>query len=134
MRQVKVSRLELLKKLKDNRDSHRKEYKRARQVYEKAVIKELEDWLENAKLKGHFPRKHNSKIVRPDNHEVEYNEAIAMAEMSVDEYLTLDQMEFRQFVLDQWAWKDSLMTSMNSSHSYLSRQRAEQYLQDEGIE
>ena len=51
----------------------------------------------------HFPM--------PTDNTESYKRAIRMVEMSVDRVIELEQHEFDQYVLDNWAWKDAFMRS-----------------------
>lgn len=57
----------------------------------------------------------NSLIVSevlPTSHLDEYDEVIAMMEMSVDETISLDSSAFQQYVLDNWTWKKNFIGSV----------------------
>ena len=51
----------------------------------------------------------------PHDHSAEYDRAIKMVEMSVDENLELTEPEFAQLVMDDWGWKQQF-TASNSRY------------------
>lgn len=109
MKTVKVRREELLEKLKENRTNHRAVFERAIVVFKKKVVEELEDHLERAKKGERVPR--HSQLTQPMDQTREYDQAIAMLEMSVDDEISITSSEFRCFVLDMWSWKGQFATS-----------------------
>jgi hypothetical protein len=114
MHSVKVNRVELLSKIKANRDGHRAIFLKAQKGYRLEMIAELEKRLAEAR--------HGKKIVRwmglpkPQDHTEDYDTVIAMLEMSVDETLEIDYSLFQQYVLDRWSWKVE-SDALNLSHS-----------------
>ena len=114
MRQVKVSKTELLGILKKNREEHREIFLEAQDNYRKMFIAELDSLLEEAKSGKRIRRM--IKLVEPMDQTKEYDRAIRMLEMSVDTTIELDEMQFRQLVMDDWTWKDQFLVA-NSSYS-----------------
>lgn len=109
MQTVKVKKEELLEKVKENRANHRLVFEQALVVYKKKVIEELEDYLTKAKAGERVPRM--SQLTQPMDQTREYDQAIAMLEMSVDDEIEITSDEFRCFVLDRWHWKGQFATS-----------------------
>lgn len=109
---VRIRRAELLVKLEQNRDGHRAVFEAAIEGYHQAVITALENALEEAKA----GKKYRADIWLPEpaDHTADYDRAIAMLEMSLDEELELTAQEFAQYALDDWGWKrDFLATTSN---------------------
>jgi len=48
---------------------------------------------------------------KPENHAKDYQAVIKMIEMEVEDVIELDEHEFRQYVLNDWNWKDEFLTS-----------------------
>lgn len=99
MDEVKVTRLDLLSKLRANREAHVKIYNDAMDgyfvslaKYVKKLEKQVEDRKEIKSVSFDIPRSHVD----------EYDEAIAMLEMSVDNEIVLNKREFNNYVLDKW--------------------------------
>jgi hypothetical protein len=104
-----VNRLDLLKKLQDNRDQHEQIYTLAVQGYIEAVTQELKDKLQAVKDGDDISR--HLTNVKPENHLDDYDEVIGMMSMNIESEVTLDQSLFRQYVMDQWNWKQQFVTS-----------------------
>ena len=100
MNEVKVSKDELLKTLKANKESHVQIYNDAlegvRVEYKKLLQKEMD------KLDAGKEVKSSVSVSMPRNHEEEYEEVIQMLEMSVETEITLSRHEFKNYVQDQW--------------------------------
>lgn len=103
MDDVKVKRVELLAKIKENRNKHRDLFLKAQEGYRELMIEALDQMLQDAK---------NGKQIRravtmpePIDHTDDYDNAIAMLEMSVDDEVMIDAMSFSQYVRDNWSWK-----------------------------
>jgi len=111
MRIVRLKRIELLKKVKVNRANHRAVFEKALEGYRKAVIKELEKMLEEAK-KGLRIRR-AVMLVEPIDQRREYDRIIKMLEMSMDDIVELDEKEFSQYVMDDWSWKAHFLETTN---------------------
>lgn len=109
-RSVNVSRVELLFKLRENLELHRREYAEAVLEYRARLEEDLAIALKKVKkvdaadtekvLKGF-----NFCISFPQNHEKDYVEVIEMLEMSVDENINLDSESFRAYIKNEWSWK-----------------------------
>jgi hypothetical protein len=105
---VRVEKAELLKKLRENRETHIAEFNKATDAFEEAVIIDLKDYLKRAK-KGDIV---NSIVFnRPTSHEEEYTTVIEMLEFGIDDYVDLSQWEFKTYVQDQWNWKEDFNTT-----------------------
>jgi len=116
MNKVNVKKADLLEKLKLNRGNHHNIFLEAQEGYRKAVIAELDRMLEDAR-KGRKIRRHIS-LPEPHDHTKDYDVAIKMVEMSVDESICLSMHDFQNFVLDVWDWSESFSsTSMSYSSS-----------------
>lgn len=105
MNSVKVNRVELLNTISKNRDTHRNTFLEAQKGFREEVIKALDKMLDNAR-KG---IKYSQSVGLPEPQDMtkEYDCAIAMLKMSVDEVIEIDEHEFKQYVLDQWVWKQN---------------------------
>jgi len=110
MYNVTVFRTELLKKIKHNRGAHHDLFLKAQVGYRKEVIEELDKMLEDARNGKNIRR--TISLPEPIDHTKDYDMIIAMLEMSVDEKIMIDNNQFNQYVLDDWAWKQ-LATATN---------------------
>ena len=107
---VTVKRLDLLTRIKKNRDAHRDLFLKAQKGYRKAVIKELDQMLQDAK-EGK-PIRRAIQLPEPEDHTADYDRIIDMLEMSIHSTLQIAEHEFDQYVRDNWAWK-AMATSTN---------------------
>ena len=113
MREVTVKRLELLEKVKANKEAHRELFFKAQEGFKKAVLEGLEKSLEDARSGKRF--NNFWQLLEPIDQTAEYNRTIAMLEMSVDDTITLTSQEFDCYVMDNWNWKHNV-TVRNSSY------------------
>lgn len=109
MEVVKVKKSELLAKLRHNRSEHREVFDEASGVFRKEVIKMLDQRLADAKAGKRI--KLRIELVQPMDQTAEYDQAIAMCEMSVDDEIELSHENFRNYVLDRWHWRDQFLAS-----------------------
>lgn len=113
MNEIKVKKSDLLIKLKENKKNHRKMFEAALEGYRQTAIEELEKRLDDAK-KGKridiYVRLHE-----PVDQTNDYDRAIAMLEMDINDTVELDANEFSQYVLDDWSWKQQF-TASNSAY------------------
>jgi hypothetical protein len=105
MRTVIVDRDEFIDRVRANRDTHRAVFEHALDGYRARLISELERRLRDLR-KG---RSVDQRIAlpEPEDHTDDYDRVLAMAEMSVEETIELDESEFAMYVMDQWRWKQS---------------------------
>lgn len=96
---VTVSKTELITKLKANRESHSQLFKDALEGYFVEVAKKLD--AARAKIKAGKTIQHLNFPV-PVDHTKQYDEALVMLEMSVDDEIELRRAEFNNYILDQW--------------------------------
>lgn len=109
---VRVYTTELLNKLQKNMLKHVDEFNKAMAQFRIDVIEEMKENLDVAQNGGVLRlmlQKHNNP---PRSYEHEYKKAIAKYEMSVDETVYLDDVQFQQFVLDIWQWSNSTSNSL----------------------
>lgn len=114
MREVNVKRLELLEKVKINREAHRGLFLKAQEGFKKAVLEALEKSLDDARSGKRF--NNFWQLPEPIDQTAEYDRTIAMLEMSVDETITLTSQEFDCYVMDNWNWKQNV-TLRNMSYT-----------------
>lgn len=115
---VTVEVQQLLIALRANRQGHNAEYQKAKAGYLKVTAEKLSDYLQKL-ADGELV------VVRvldnpPEDHTREYDEAIAMMEWAQESTIELTQAQFRQYVLDDWGWKEQWVTS-NSVYTQAAR-------------
>lgn len=105
-RSVNVSRIELLAKLKENLELHRKEYKEALVEFQTRLLEDLK--LAHKKVSKVTDveelKKFQFRTSFPQNHEQDYLDVIEMLEMSVDENINLDSESFKAYIKNEWSW------------------------------
>ena len=109
MENIKVDKAKLIATLEENRAKHRKIFEEACDGYQKAVIKELEAQLSRAK--AGIRRSIQISILAPVDQTKEYDRAIAMLKMSVDDQALLSERDFQCYVLDDWDWKQKFLAA-----------------------
>jgi hypothetical protein len=114
MEKMKFDKQKLLEVLRANRESHRKIFLEACTGYLKKAIELLEQKLASAK-RGERITMHFS-LQQPIDQTKEYDRAIRMLEMSTNAIVELEEHDFQQYVMDDWAWKGQFLTS-NSAYS-----------------
>jgi len=113
MDKVTVDRKLLLEKLKGNRDKHRDIFLEAQKEYRKQMVKELDQMLAEAREGKNFRR--SVTLCEPVDYTADYDAAIAMLGMSVDEQIEISRQDFACFVMDDWSWKRNFLTT-NSTY------------------
>lgn len=114
MEKMKFDKTKLLEVLRENRASHRKIFLEACEGYLKKAIELLEAKLASARKGERISMQFS--LQQPIDQTKEYDRAIRMLEMSTDAVVELEEHDFQQYVMDDWAWKDQFLTS-NSAYS-----------------
>jgi hypothetical protein len=103
MSSIQVKRTDLIEALTKNMDRHRENFLEAQKGYRAAMIKELDQMLTDARAGNKIRRQ--ISLPEPEDHTAEYNTAIRMLEMCVDDKIQISSLEFQQLVMDDWGWK-----------------------------
>lgn len=117
MNVTRVKKTELMEKLLANRSEHRAIFEEALEGFRTQVIQEAERIIREAKAGKRF--NHKISLVQPIDQTREYDRAIKMIEMSVDEIIELDEHKFQCLVMDDWSWKSNFLAS-NAGYSKLA--------------
>ena len=112
MNEIKMDREQLLGIVRENLKKHLTDYAEAVEDYKVGALKVATSNLKIAKT-GEIDKFHQIKGLpqRPVSYEKEYNRAIRMLELSVDEEIMIEQDTFNQLVLDEWHWKNSFVAA-----------------------
>lgn len=102
MNTVKVRRNELLEKIEHNRAKHYDLLAKAKEGYRKLVIRELAKALRAARAGGALQTAF--ALTPPQDHTADYDRAIDMLKMSVDDTIELSADDFQRYVRDEWMW------------------------------
>jgi hypothetical protein len=103
MNAITVNKNELLAILHENRKKHRDIFLEAQAGYRTAVIAELDSMLADARNGKKIRR--SLTLIEPMDQTKDYDKAIKMMEMSIEDDIKLEEHDFQCFVLDQWTWK-----------------------------
>lgn len=119
-RKITVRKVELLSKLKLGLEKHQKAFEEATAGHVVAVRAFLTEALERANVGDvsnvHVPR----SLESPGNFSKDFERAIAMIEMSVNDEIELDEQTFKQWVMGEWSWANSFEASTMAIGGYLS--------------
>lgn len=112
MRDVKMNKSELLKIVLENKEKHIKEYLESVEDYKKGAVKLANEHVELAAT-GDLAKiaKIKSMPGAPTSYEKEYDRAIRMLELSVEDIIEIEEHVFNQLVLDEWTWKQNFVAS-----------------------
>lgn len=108
---MQFSKNEVLDHLRDNRQAHKKAYRRARDTWRNSVVDRYEGLLSQFDG-GVYKNAANPLNVRPrpKHHLRDYDAAIArveQAEANQRGTIHLSERDHKQYVLDQWDWATS---------------------------
>ncbi len=104
MRTVKIRKSELIEAITKNRSIHIDEYVKASEGYRDYMVCELGKAIdrlksgENIELRFDYDKP-------PKDHAKEYDTALKMLSMSVEDEIELYDSEFKSLVLDDWEWQ-----------------------------
>ena len=107
MKSINVKRTDLIAKVEENRAKHIEEFDAAF----KAWRDEQASKLDAASIKlSNSPAEFNLlhyALQQPTSHVADYDRALEMLRMSVDDVIAIDNAEFRQLACDEWSWQQS---------------------------
>jgi hypothetical protein len=109
LNEVRMGKDELLRRIKANRDEHRKIYEEAMEGWKRSVIETLEKAYQDA-LEGKDFRV-GFRLERPEDHSDEYDTVIELLGASLDDEFELTYQQFSNYVLDKWGWQQGFLTS-----------------------
>lgn len=106
---IQVDKDKLLAALEQNRESHAAAYEKAKAGYIKVTTEQV---------RGYLTRLADGELLEraflpapPEDHTSDYDDAIDMMQWSTDITIELTQQQFKQYVKDDWGWKDVWMAS-----------------------
>lgn len=115
MQEVRVGKEKLREIMQHNRDEHRGIYERAIEGYKQAAVRFFEHQLDRARDGKTFQRAFGEPM--PEDHTEDYDTILAMLDLSEDDDVVLTEHAFRQYVQDEWGWKQQFNTV---SSNYIS--------------
>ena len=111
MQEVRLQKAKLLEIIHKNRAEHHAIFLEAQKKYREVAIKLLDRQLAAAREGKPFLLREFIALVQPVDHTADYDRAIQMLELSVDDVITLSTMDFSNLVQDQWQWTQQWATS-----------------------
>lgn len=102
MQKITVRKTELREIIQANRDEHREIFEEAVEAFKARCIEELESRLKDVRA----GRKINMMISLPvpEDHTEDYDRALRMLELSIDDEIDLTEEDVAQYVQDDWSW------------------------------
>jgi hypothetical protein len=104
-----IKKQDLLEVIKKNRDNHRSIFLKACEGFQKEMLKRLAQKMKVIRA-GKLVDSHVGLPI-PEDHTSDYNRVLKMIELDTRDTLQLTEMEFTQFVMDDWAWKHQWVTT-----------------------
>lgn len=112
MHSVKIKKDELLGIVRENLNKHVKEYVESVEDFKALSLKVATANLKLVKTGDLASISRIEAMPRaPQSYEQNYQRAIRMLELSVDEVIELEEDVFNQLVLDEWTWKHSFVAT-----------------------
>jgi len=125
MNAVIVPRISLLEILRMNRDAHKGAFDKADKGYRQMLITQLRQLITSVELGG----KPETYIDMPDDapvdHSEDYDDAIALLEISTGPDVSLTWDDWRKYGRDHWPWSGSFSSSSSSYSSSISSSSSE---------
>lgn len=112
MREVTVTKEDLRSRVQHNRDEHRQVFEKALDIYRERILQHLEAKI--AQVKKGEKIEHYIALPEPEDHTKDYERVLSMIDMSVDEQITLTSLEFAQYVMNDWPWRESFAANTGS--------------------
>lgn len=104
MNEVRVNKNELIEILTKNRAEHRDLFLEAQKKYRLIMVRMLDEELMMARNEQPFNVVNLVRVQAPQDHTADYDRALLMLRMSVDDAIVIDRREFTNFVQDRWGW------------------------------
>ncbi len=114
MDQMRIMRKQLLDALRVNKAEHHATFIQAQTGYRDAVIEELDRMLTDARAGSKIKR--HLTMPEPEDHTDDYDRAITMLEMCVDDEIVITSHDFTQYVMDNWGWKKQWSETVSNYH------------------
>jgi hypothetical protein len=111
MQEVRLQKAKLLQIIGKNREEHHAIFLEAQKKYREVAIKLLDRQLAAAREGKPFMLREFVALVQPVDHTADYDRAIQMLVLSVDDVITLNRADFANLVQDQWQWTQQWATS-----------------------
>ena len=113
-RKINVNKDNLIKQIKENKEKHIEEFKKAVDAYKEEAEKQLMKELARLNTVGALDIKLD--LITPVNNAENYDKILQMFEWEENEVVELQQDEFREYVQDEF---DFAVTARMSNSMYL---------------
>lgn len=115
MRDIKVDKQTVITFLKNNREKHIALFAENYKKYRELCISYLSRRLDESKLNKRFQIYDGCTPEEPSCYISQYDLAIEMLEMSVDEQVELNVQDFKKYIKDEWDWSYNFYNSSSAS-------------------
>jgi rubrerythrin len=112
MQTVTVKKIDLINQLTENRERHVNTFEQVLEDYRTRAIELLEEHIDRIR-QGNVERV-EVFLPPPQNYEESYNTAIEMLEWEERIEVELTQREFKQYVQDEWSWKQDFTEAVTT--------------------
>jgi hypothetical protein len=102
---VTVNKAELIAKLEHNRALHHDIFEAALLAWKDAALAELDRFVDQVRLGR--PMRIWSSLPVPEEHLDDYDRAIRMLRMHLDDTITLSEEAYNKLVEDTWDWRET---------------------------
>ena len=104
MHVVRIKKEQLVQIVKKNRQEHRDIFLKSQEKYREVAIALLDKQLKAAREGKPFVLAEFTQLVQPQDHSHDYDRALRMLELEVEDVVTLTTADFANLVQDQWNW------------------------------
>lgn len=118
LKTVKVNKSDLIRTVRDNRDIHYQEYEETKAEYLEAVKTALDKVAEKVHKDNEVDLTELYDLPKPVSHVDAYDQVLSLLEWEVEAEISLDANEFRNYVLDEWGWKQEMEYTKSSLSLY----------------
>jgi len=112
--ELTFKRIDILEELKANREEHIQIVQEAQTGFRVKWTAMLEEALTSSKAGMNV--KPSLHLQVPESHVDDFDRAIQMFEMTTDDDVTLEEVDFQMYVRNQWRWHSQFLLS-NSHYS-----------------
>lgn len=100
---ITVNKADLIKVMEENRRKHRAVFTDALLGYDQEALKVLREHIDALRAGKHPELR--ILLDRPEDHTRDYDRVLGMLKMHTGDTFELDEVSYRQYVDDDWAWK-----------------------------
>lgn len=114
MKEVVIDKDRLIQIVKDNQKDHEAKFEEAWGSWRDRMIDNFEEHLRRLKdRKQPTQVKINVNLVQPENHSDDYERALKMLQLHMEDTVTLDEQDFAELVQNDWGWERAFASTYN---------------------